>query len=991
MKRAVSLLVLTLILASPAMAQVHGGNINGTVTDQQGGVLPGATVTIQGVDFSREMTTTADGMYHFLDLAPGSYKITASLNGFQTLVREGVVVEVGRDLDVSFSPRAAVAETVSVDAAAPMVNSTPAGTATNFTHDELTNIPTSRDPFALARAVPGVLTERLNVGGNETGQQLLTVSKASRPQDTSWTLDGVEITDMAASGQAATYFNFDNFDEIHVSTADNDIRSRTGALNFNLSVKRGGNQFHGLAHGYYEGTSLEASNIPGELLSLATPVTDATSDHLIRNSDYGFEIGGPAIKDRVWFFGSYSYQNVKVFRRSTTATDTTTLKDPNVKVNVQATKKDLVNFLWYNGYKIKDNRALGLTSTELPAATWHQDNLYADNRLHGLFKIADDRVFNAHLLASAKYAYYNTGIGLTPEGGATAQAGRNVSGATVTNGAGTFPTQTAYGSTLTSLNTRPQQTGTLDLNSFFRAFGASHNLKFGGGYRTVFAQTEQFYPGNGILALYMAPGTAGVASGMFGQVYREGNGANRTKYLDFYVGDTLDIDRLTIDLGVRYDRQWGAAEGTTAAASPAFPQLLPSITTSGYRAPFTWRNVSPRAGVLYNLDSAGKTTARVSFSQAVSQLPTTTVGYLNTAAGTSFYIFPWTDTNGDGYAQTNEVNTTGSPLATSGVNTANPTAFATTPNQLDSNLKAPMTRSVVGGVERQLAADISASATYTYSTTTNLFDDGGFNITPRVGIAPGLGAGYVAGAVLTGLLPDGSAYNVQTYGTATPNASTGGFLVTNVPGYSIGYNGVELALVKRMSHKWMARASVAYNDARQHFSTPAGQYDTNGNPTPTLNEPLIDGGVYAPQQNGGGGAYFLNSKWQVNLNGMYEAPYGIELAGNVFGRQGFPFPIGAAATLGKSPADTFTSTTLVLVSPAVDTFRYPNVWDTDARIAKTFTVSTISVRAMFDVFNLFNANTALVRNNVITSGASFQTLTSNMAPRIARFGVTVGF
>src|SRR5690348_4896817 len=104
MKRAASLLVLVLAMASPATAQVHGGNINGTVTDQQGGALPGVTVTLQGVDFSREITTTADGSYHFLDLAPGSYKITESLNGFQTLVREGVIVEVGRDIDVSFSP-----------------------------------------------------------------------------------------------------------------------------------------------------------------------------------------------------------------------------------------------------------------------------------------------------------------------------------------------------------------------------------------------------------------------------------------------------------------------------------------------------------------------------------------------------------------------------------------------------------------------------------------------------------------------------------------------------------------------------------------------------------------------------------------------------------------------------------------------------------------------------------------------------------------------
>src|SRR5665213_270433 len=232
MRRMILLLALSVATALPAAAQVHGGSISGTVKDTQGGVLPGATITAQGVDATLSITTTSDGAYHFLDLAPGSYKITATLSGFKTTIRESVVVEVGKTVDVPFSLQvASVAETITVDAAAPMVNAKPVGTAVNFTNDELKNIPTSRDPFALIRSVPGALTERVNVAGNETGQQLITVAKAARPQDTSWTLDGVEITDMAAVGQSAVYFNFDNFDEIHVGTAGNDVRQRTGALN----------------------------------------------------------------------------------------------------------------------------------------------------------------------------------------------------------------------------------------------------------------------------------------------------------------------------------------------------------------------------------------------------------------------------------------------------------------------------------------------------------------------------------------------------------------------------------------------------------------------------------------------------------------------------------------------------------------------------------------------------------------------------------------
>src|SRR5207247_6761759 len=201
-------------------------SITGTVKDEQGGVMPGATVTAQAVDASFTFTTTAEGQFRFLNVAPGPYKVSAELSGFTTVVRDAIVA-VGKNADLDVTLKiAAIVETVTVSAAAPIVDAKAAGTSTNFTIDELNRIPSSRDPFSLIRSVPGALVDRVNVAGNETGQQLIVVAKGARTQDTSWTLDGVEITDMAAAGQSATYFNFDNFEEVHVSTAGNDIRER---------------------------------------------------------------------------------------------------------------------------------------------------------------------------------------------------------------------------------------------------------------------------------------------------------------------------------------------------------------------------------------------------------------------------------------------------------------------------------------------------------------------------------------------------------------------------------------------------------------------------------------------------------------------------------------------------------------------------------------------------------------------------------------------
>ena len=184
----------------------------------------------------------------------------------------------------------------------------------------------------------------------------------------------------------------------------------------------------------------------------------------------------------------------------------------------------------------------------------------------------------------------------------------------------------------------------------------------------------------------------------------------------------------------------------------------------------------------------------------------------------------------------------------------------------------------------------------------------------------------------------------------------------------------------------MARVGFSFNNAREHFASPAGQYNATGNPTGTLTETLKDGGQFAPQSGGSGaGSIYINAKWTINANGLYQAPHGIELSANVFGRQGYPFPLFRQQSLG--PSDGGTS---VLVTPAIDTLRYANLWNTDVRVAKQFKVQAVNLRLMGDLFNVFNANTVLVRNNNILS-TTFNAISQNLSPRIFRIGVVLGF
>src|SRR5207302_3219936 len=142
------------------------------------------------------------------------------------------------------------------------------------------------------------------------------------------------------------------------------------------------------------------------------------------------------------------------------------------------------------------------------------------------------------------------------------------------------------------------------------------------------------------------------------------------------------------------------------------------------------------------------------------------------------------------------------------------------------------------------------------------------------------------------------------------------------PGYYSYYHGVEFNVVKRMSNRWMLRVGTAINGARETYgSTPLDHF---GNPTRIDVDPLVNGGQYVVRSGGSGaGDVFVSAKWQFNANGVYVLPGNLEMGANVFGRQGYPFPIFRNVDLGRD------GSYRVLLTPAIDTVRLNDLWDTD--------------------------------------------------------------
>jgi hypothetical protein len=193
-----------------------------------------------------------------------------------------------------------------------------------------------------------------------------------------------------------------------------------------------------------------------------------------------------------------------------------------------------------------------------------------------------------------------------------------------------------------------------------------------------------------------------------------------------------------------------------------------------------------------------------------------------------------------------------------------------------------------------------------------------------------------------------------------------------------------MSLVKRLSNRWMARVGGSINMANEYYDQNPPQ-NNFGNPTPTDTEPLKDGGPFVVRSAASGaGDYFIHAKWQFSANGLYVLPYDVEVGASVFGRQGYPFPVYKQISLGTD------GSRRVLVSPELDTIRLENLWNVDVRAARTFRFGSSSFEAIADLFNVFNANTALVRNRNYDS-PTFNQISTNLSPRILRLGVRVMF
>ena len=295
--------VLALLLATAAWAQATA-QINGTVTDASGGVLPGATVTAIQTDtgFRREMVTDTDGSYTLTNLPIGPYRLEVSLTGFRTFAQTGIVLEIGSNPVISVTLQLGeLAETVSVEAAAPLVetrNPAIGGVIENERIEELPlNGRNTADLIAIAGAVvsAGPSSSRSMQGGvgySVAGGQAFGVA---------YLLDG------AIHNNPYDNFNLplpfpDAVQEFRVETsAQNAQNGFHSGASVNVATKAGTNAFHGDLFEFARNHRFNATNP----FNAIDPVTRERRDDGLKRNQFGGTLGGPLVTDRLFFFGAY--------------------------------------------------------------------------------------------------------------------------------------------------------------------------------------------------------------------------------------------------------------------------------------------------------------------------------------------------------------------------------------------------------------------------------------------------------------------------------------------------------------------------------------------------------------------------------------------------------------------------------------------------------------------------------------------------------------
>ncbi|MGE5341618.1 MAG: TonB-dependent receptor [Candidatus Omnitrophota bacterium] len=918
------------------------GSLNGTVMGPENHVLPGVQITITSPALmlpQMSTITNEKGMFRFPSLPPGTYKATFEMTGFKSMVQKGIIVSVLKTTTINvLMELSQITETVTVNAATPTVDKERTNAVTSLDSKFIQNVPAVRSLDALFAMAPGVVNDPVGGGNTVNGGSV---------RDNTYNLDGVNVTDPVTGTQGGTFNVMDIAEEVSIQTGG--LSAEYSAVRggvVNVVTKSGGNTFSGSASAYYRSHSTQSDNTTGTIF-------EGQKVGFNYEIEPSFTLGGPIIKDKIWFFTSYSFRNRETYvfgfpfdKQPTNIPVYTQAPTFFFKATTQLSKNDKLT-LSFNFSDGKSNNR-GASSTRNEDSTWRQTApIYTYNAQLTHF-------FGNNLFVNVKGAYLNYHLNLKAKNQLPL----------IYDSVKRQTTQ-SYG--YDDLYSRDRLQIMSDATTFVDNLIGRHEFKAGLEFEfSKDIRDDHYYRDsrNGLGYYFL------VRNGVPRYVINYQDFKRQDK--KFMVGGFLQdawnpIERLTLNVGVRIDYQEGIipAQGQDRTPITAYGQTFDPRVMEEFK-PLKWTTIAPRLGLVYDLFGNGKTTLKATYNRYYAA---SIMQYFVTVNPNAFLT----------YYQNLDANwqPTGAIYNVSGQ----------AGSEMDPNLKSPYVDELTIGIERELFKDWKVGIRYIKKWDRNLVED-----VDQYAIDF---AGLMAGQDITTLW--GNYWDTVTVTdpyTGQPvtfyskkDLETSKYVITNPPGANRNYNGIEVVLDKRFSGRWSMNASYVYARSKGLIGT---DFDDSWSGQP----------------------YFDNPNWHINAYGDLELErrHQFKLTTSVMGPWGINLSAYYRYLSGTRYARVISSYDLdvplnqpdeeIIYAEPRGSQKLPDLSILDLRVEKAFKLpgklGRLSVFA--DVFNVFNAakatdiqnrssGTLVVAGHVVEYGG----LTAIQDPRIIRIGAKYEF
>lgn len=934
LETALAALALTAFTAGAASGQTTSGTVEGTIRDGTGQVLPGVSVTLTGEGGTPEVAVSSGtGTYRFVAVSPGIYALRFELGGFQTRINEGVRVDIARTtgLDVQLE-LSTLEETITVVGESPLLDTKSTVIGATFDESLLEEVPSARDVWSLLEhQAPGVTTNRLDVGGSETGLQAVFSARGTSWGQNSYYLNGVNVTCPAALGASGYYYDYDSFEEVQVETGSHPASVNAPGVYLNMVTKSGSNDFSGGAGFHYQNDSTQFDNFTQELED--SGATASAFDYL---SDANVQLGGPVVRDRSTFYFSFRDERVHRYVSGVTSvTEDTDMWQFVIKSDTELTQNNKVSLEWHEMSYWKPRR--GMSSTRPPEASWIEDDTFR------IIQATWTSTLSENALLDTRFSHLNVWFPTSHTEEARAaglQAGQDV-------GTGQFLNARDFNVE----RRRKRFSYKSDLTYFAEEVaGADHEFKIGAEYSHNPIRNETTAIDDVFLRFN---------NGVADEVWLRNTPRTDAQALaqtSAYIDDIISIgDRVTVKLGLRWDRYHGwlpeqnSPDGTWCRADNGCPRSFAERTGILDLSSF-----APRLGLVLGLEE-GKSALKSSWGRYYHQFSTGFANFAN-KNGSLTNRHAWTDLNGDNQFQDGEQGTL---LADSFGATA-------ADRVVDPDLKHEYTDEFTIGLEREFPGDIWVQATFSMRNSNDKSDSVNLAAPDSAYDAMEVQDPGPDGEVGTG----DDAGMVTVFNLREDFVGRSEMAIQTVDEFETSYRGFELIAQKRFSNDWQAIVSYSYNDTD---AWSRGNQWENTNP-----------GIFTNPNNkvNAKGKSFYDRTNQLKVIGTWHAPFGVRASGVMRYQTGQPVARTFwVAGLNQGGAS-------ILAAP-VGSERLPNVTTFDLALFRDFMIGDVRISPEINIFNITNENTTTALNT--SSGSAYGNISNFLSPRIIRGAIRIYF